>query len=224
MSVIRVDGPARLYIGDMACGAPASGEANTWSMSSSWDPNPGTNHTAHFSELGVTENGVQISINNAMHRVNSDDCGGSEGMPAEFLMMNTNAVIRGVLVRYAETLTALGQAFSGCFNSEEGKTFLPGTPYFASGNGFSLLIIGFAARWYFPKCEMATQPREFNISSTERKTSFSINAYPVFNAVSGLSPDGTLYIKHSTGGGAMVPECAPSAYGGEKAVPSGVST
>ena len=211
MSVIKIDGPARLYIGDMCC-KPENN--NAWAQAEDWSPT-GQNASATFQELGVTENGVQVSFNNSMHRINSDDYGGNEGVPAELLMMSANAIIRGTLVRYGDNDQALALAVAGLYYpfTKEGTTYLPGTAYFGNNYGFSLLIIGFANRFYFPKCEMVSQPREFNISSTERKTSFSIQAYPVYGDASGYGSidgnetgTGVLYRKYGNGS-PFYPEC-----------------
>lgn len=188
--IIRVDGPAHLYVGEQDCNA--TGVANA------------TN------ELGITENGVQISINTLTHRVNSDDMGGAEGNPAELIVMGANATIRGVMVKYNEA-TAFGVMTSGLYNTTEGSLVLPGTPFFAGNYGFSLKIQGFRQWYYFPKCEMASQPREFNLSTTERKTSFSILAYPIH-----LSGSSSILYTTGEGGVQTVANCA-NAYGGSKA-------
>lgn len=220
MSIIRVDGPARLFVGPMACACDS-----TFNAAQSWSPG-GSDTT--FKELGVTENGVQISFNTPMHRVNSDDCGGNEGFPAEWIMMGASATIRGVLTRYSEDITALSKVMSGVYAERDtlpdGTTLLPGTPYFGSGYGFSLLVIGFATRHFFPKCEMATQPREFNISSTERKTSFSVQAYPVYTTglCDGVETNAGVVYRRYSGGDVVVPECKPKAYGGSAGVPQGI--
>lgn len=161
---IRVDGPARLYAGDLDC---------HWT---------GTFESLHMKELGITENGVQVSVNQLTHRVNSDDMGGAEGNPAEILIMGSTATIRGVIVKYPSDRTRLGQIFSGIGGIGEGWTWLPGSPLFAGGGGFSFLIWGYTTYFYFPRCEMVTQPREFNISTTERKTSFAIQALPIHDS------------------------------------------
>lgn len=216
MSVIRVDGPARLYIGAMARNELSA----TWEAYEEFNPEDYVDSSVPgfvappFQALGITESGVQISVTNSMQRVNADAYGGSEGTPAEFVMMGATAVVRAVLVRYSPSHIALGHAINGCFSGVEGETFIPGTPYFASNNGFSLLVLGTFARWFFPKCEMATQPREFNVSTTERKTSVSFNAYPVFvNGPTTGSRKGILYKKHANTM-AILPECAPYGYGG----------
>lgn len=164
--VIYVDGPAKLYIGEANCNATAFVA-------------PGATDRA----LGFTENGLQVSVNTLTHRVNSDDCGGAEGNPAEILIMGAQGTIRGVMVKYYED--AFADLMSGVFEGSEMigiPTPLPGTAVFANGYGCSVWAVGKNITYWFPKCEFASQPREFNISTTERKTSFTINAYPVLNA------------------------------------------
>ena len=187
--IIQVEGPALLYVG----------AANY----------TGTNiptENSGMTQLGVTESGVSVSISNLTHRVNSDDCGGSEGNPAEILSMGSQATIRGSLVKYNGN--AVSSVMSGFYGDAEGSTVLPGTPVFASNRGFSLFISGYAVTYYFPKCEFASQPREFNLSTTEKKTSFGITAYPVMC-------DGVLLLySKGTNGSGMIYPCAPDAYGG----------
>lgn len=156
---IFVDGPARLYIGPQACLATEYADFGSNNM------------------IGYTESGLQVSINYLTHRVNSDDCGGGEGNPAEMLVMGATATIRGTMVKY-ET-TAINSLMAGLYGAAEGSVKLPGTPVFAGGYGFAFWAVGVNGSFYFPKCEWASAPREFNISTTERKTSFTVNAYPV---------------------------------------------
>ena len=189
--LIRVDGPAQIYVGPSDCNAsqfPAS--------------------LANFKALGVTENGLQISINTLTHRVNSDDMGGGEGNPAEMLVMGTAGTIRGVMVKYGSL--ALADLMTGLYGGTEGRTPIPGTPIFASGYGFGVVVRGAARSYYFPKSELASTPREFNVSSTERKTSFTFNAHPIYLGTNSTS--GVIYIPDNTGT-LLAPECS-DAYGG----------
>lgn len=157
---IYVDGPALIYIGAASCTASAYAA-------------PSSNEL----ELGYTENGAQISVQTLTHRVNSDDCGGAEGNPAEILAMGAQGNIRGSMVKYNPS--AWVDLINGLYGlGEAGLTALPGTPIFQSNLGVGFWIIGVNGSYYFPRCEM-TQPREFNISATERRTSFSATAYPV---------------------------------------------
>lgn len=190
---IQVDGPATLFIGPSNCEAAGFPEGSSWSSS----------------ELGITESGVQVSINTMTHRINSDDRGGSEGTPAEMLIMGGQATIRGTLVKYAPA--AFSSVVTGLYNKAAGTVPLPGTPLFAGNYGFGLMIVGYQSSFFFPKCEMASQPREFNLSSTERKTSFSITAYPIYLS----SGEGVVYYS-KTGTNKIVPYC-DDAYGGSLA-------
>lgn len=165
---IYVDGPAQLYIGAQNC------EASAYTA-------PGNDSR----ELGITESGVQVSYQTMTHRVNSDDCGGGEGNPAEILVMGAQGTIRGTMVKYNPN--AVGDLMSGLYGLSNGGVRLPGTAIFANNYGIGFWIIGNNISYYFPKCEMATTPREFNVSTTERKTSFTINAYPVMSSASALA-------------------------------------
>ena len=188
---IQVDGPATLYIGACNCDATGFPESSSWPSF----------------ELGITESGVQVSINTMTHRINSDDRGGSEGTPAEMLIMGGQATIRGTLVKYAPS--AFNSVVSGLYNKTAGTVPLPGTPLFAGNYGFGLMVVGYQQSYYFPKCEMASQPREFNLSSTERKTSFSVTAYPIYLS---STSEGVVYYNKS-GTNKIVPAC-DDAYGG----------
>lgn len=156
---IYVDGPAVLMFGNASCTASAY-VAPTDSSAT---------------ELGITESGLQVSVNTMTHRVNSDDMGGGEGNPAEILIMGAQGQIRGTLVKYNPA--AWGDLISG-LNGGVGFG-LPGTPLFAGGYAFSFWVVGTNSTLWFPMCEIASTPREFNFSTTERKTSFGVTAYPV---------------------------------------------
>lgn len=162
---IFVDGPAVLAIGPANCTASAYVAPNT----------SGTGATDHI--LGYTDNGLQVSINTLTHRVNSDDNGGGEGNPAEMLLVGAIGNIRGTLVKYADP-AAWATLITGINGGTDGVFPMPGTALFASGYGFACWAIGTYKTFYFPKCELASSPREFNISTTERRTSFGITAYP----------------------------------------------
>lgn len=156
LRTIYVDGPAAILFGNADC------SASTFASYSG------------ATELGITDNGVQVSINTLTHRVNSDDEGGSEGNPAEILIMGALANIRGTLVKYNPA------AWDDLISGINGGVFsLPGTPMFAGGYGFGFWVVGRNTSLYFPKSEMATTPREFNFSTTERRTTFGVTAYPV---------------------------------------------
>lgn len=194
MALICVDGPALIYVGPQDCAATGV---------------PALTAVNNFYELGITESGVQISVGGQVHRVMSDDMGGSEGMPAELLYMGATASIRGVLVKYnGDNINML---ISGVNKAgDEGSIALPGTPVFAAGYGFSIAIQGRQKVFYFPKCELISNPREFNISSTERKTSFTATAYPVYI---GDSCAGSIYYTADVTS-SVCPGCS-CGYGGE---------
>lgn len=187
---IRVDGPATIYVGSHDCTATA--------------------YALMTNALGVTESGVQISYNTKTHRVNCDDMGGSEGDPAELLVMGGQATIRGVMVKVNESV--LADLRSGLYNTAEGSLPIPGTPLFAGGFGFGVTIVGAVTGYYFPKCELASQPREWNVSSQETKTSFSFTAYPIYTQVGSGPVAGHVYFRQAESG-LIVPECS-TAYGG----------
>lgn len=199
--MIIVPGPVALYAGGAECNV-AGGAQGSVSL-------------ADMVRLGQTENGVQVSISNRAHRVNVDDMGGSQGAPAELIYLGSSASIRGVIVDYGEpNAAAVGNGVKqalwgiarglrfidndGNKGDEDGEIAAPGTPLFEYGYGFSLLLVGSSLSYYFPRCELATAPREWNVSSLERKTSFTANAYEV-PVVSNNSYDGRcLYMLNPT--------------------------
>lgn len=181
LPMIQVEGPARFYIGAQNCNA-----VQYLAISPT---------TATF--LGIGESGAQLSITTQTQRVNSDDNGGSEGSPAEIILLGSTASIRTTFVKY--NANSWASIVSGVSNSTvssegavtyqsptEGVFFLPGTPIFGGAKGFSLWIQGATRTYYFPKCEMASQPREFNVSTDAKKTSVTCTAYPVYSGSSGF--------------------------------------
>lgn len=181
--MIIVPGPVQLWAGGAIC--KVSGSSGSVDLSS-------------MERLGQTENGVQISISNRAHRVNVDDMGGTSGAPAELINLGASASIRGVMVDYGppnaatdsdakRMLWAIARGLRYPWATDgieqEGDIAAPGTPLFEFGYGFSFFLIGVGASYYFPRCEFASAPREWNVSSTERKTSFTCTAYeiPVIN-------------------------------------------
>lgn len=186
---IYVDGPAAIYFGVASCTASAYVA-----------PVLGTNAT----ELGITESGLQVSINTLTHRVNSDDMGGGEGNPAEILIMGAQGQIRGTLVKYNPA--AWDDLISGLNGG--GGFGLPGTPLFAGGYGFSFWAVGTNATLWFPMCEIASTPREFNISTTERKTSFGVTAYPVKYTVTDNGVSYCTQALYFTGSGIPTATCS----------------
>lgn len=148
--------------------------------------------------LGITESGVQIAINNLTTPVNTDDMGGTEGFPAEIINMAATANIRGVLVdynaHYAGNNQSQGQQSStfwkavnrnlerGIYSASGSSNTSPpiGSSYFGDNYGFSLRISGTTSSYVFPRCSLLDSPREFNLSTGAKKTSFTFTAYPIF--------------------------------------------
>lgn len=167
--MIQVEGPARFYVGAQDCAA--------------------TSYAAYSSAvlLGIAENGAQVSIGGNTKPVYSDDNGGSSGTPAELIWVGSNASIRGTLVKY--NASSADSVINGAYatSTDVGIVVqLPGTPLFAGGFGFGVWIVGNQKTYYFPKCELATQPREFNVSTDAKKVAFSFTAYPVYSGTSGF--------------------------------------
>lgn len=193
LPMIQVEGPARFYVGAQDCAAVAYAAYTDATM------------------LGIAENGAQISIGGNTHPVHSDDNGGADGTPAELLWMGSTASIRGTLVKF--NADASNSIINGAYATSSAVGIivqLPGTPLFAGGFGFGVWIVGNQKSYYFPKCELATQPREFEISTREKKVSFSFNAYPVYSGSSGF-----LYFTGSGSGLYSPADC--NGYGGSVA-------
>ena len=173
--MIVIEGPAVLYYGAASCDDPLV-DAYTFT-----------------NKLGITESGIQISIQNAIMPVNTDDMGGTEGFPAEYINMSTTGSIRGTLIDYNAGVSGDGwktiadNLEIGCLNfSGGGKTPSIGKSYFGDSYGFSFMIKGNSASYVFPRCSLLDAPREFTLSTGVKKTTFTITAYPVFNfAISG---------------------------------------
>lgn len=183
--MIIVPGPVQVYAGSAICKAPSN--SDTYNISD-----------LGLVRLGQTEAGVNVSISNRAHRVNVDDMGGAQGSPADLIYLGSSAAIRGTLVDYGDpsgnsVSASVKKALWGisrglriteadnALNSTvfEGDIVAPGTPLFDSGYGFSLLLVGVKVVYLFPKCEFASNPREWNVSSMERRTSFTVSAYEI---------------------------------------------
>lgn len=174
--MIIVPGPVQLWVGAATC----SSLSDQFSVDMSG-----------MTRLGQTENGVQVSISNRAHRVNVDDMGGTQGAPAELINLGSSASIRGVMVDYGPPNSAANDVKKKIWEiarglrdpwatgTIEGDIAAPGTPLFEFGYGFSFFLIGVGSSYFFPKCEFASQPREWNVSSLERKTSFTCTAYEI---------------------------------------------
>jgi hypothetical protein len=190
LPMIQVEGPARFYVGAQNCVATEYADYTGMTF------------------LGVAENGAQISVSGNVHQVYSDDNGGSSGVAAEILWMGATASVRGTLVKFNGT--AANSVINGAYatSTDVGIVVqLPGTPLFAGGFGFGVWIVGSQKTYYFPKCELASQPRDFEISTREKKVSFTFNAHPVYAGNSGR-----LYFTGSGGGLYEPADC--NGYGG----------
>lgn len=175
--MIFIEGPAILYYGDAFCSELDSDDLKP--------SNPANINR----KLGITESGVNIAINNQTQPVHTDDMGGPEGFPAEILNMAATASIRGVLVDYAAGETGTGwktvaqrlELGISSGTGTQGTTPLIGSSYFGDNYGFSLKIVGRTSSYVFPRCSLLESPREFNLSTGAKKTSFTFTAYPIFN-------------------------------------------
>ena len=170
-----IDGPAVIYAGPMMCDATAY----TSPTSSVSGGQLGT-------LVGFTDGGVTISYQTMTHRINGDEYGGSEGMPAELLILGGLASIRATLVKWDNSAIEK-RIMSGAniLNGDDGEIPGIGAAYFGQGYGFSFWVIGknSGMGYLFPKCELATQAKQWNISSLERRLSLSVQAYCVYNKV-----------------------------------------
>lgn len=206
---LYIDGPSEIYFGATQCDATAYASPDDADVDTYL--------------LGETESGVTISYATNMHRISMDRYGGGEGVPAEMLIMSGQASVRGVIVGWGykkgsatasvDTWQAFRAMAAGAYQdptgqvtatvdkSRLGSSPLPGTPYFGDGYGFSLWVVGRNKSYLFPKCDCASQPREWNISSLEKKMSLNVTAYPI--PVSGN------YVVYFTGagGGLLLPDC-----------------
>lgn len=166
-----VDGPAALYCGPAKCGA--------------------TDYVPYASGflVGLTDGGVTISYQTITHRINGDEYGGAEGMPAELLILGGMASIRTTIVKWAEN--GFKRLIAGAnLVADDGQIPALASPYFSDNYGFAFWVVGKGLSYYFPKCELATQPRTWNISSLERRMDLSIQALCIFNATNESSGSG----------------------------------
>lgn len=165
MASYVIEGPAVLFYGAANCAA------------NEYEQAPAGNGTQYV--LGITESGVSLSTSLMTHRLSTDVYGGTEGPPADLLVLGGQASIRGTLVKWgADSLKALT---TGLFYQEgftgHGVFPWPGEGVWGGGHGFSIWVVGSIKSYYFPRCELASQPREWNISALERRMSLNINAY-----------------------------------------------
>lgn len=162
-----VDGPAVIYYGEQDCSAAQY--MNVGNLSGKL--------------LGFTDGGVAISYQTMTHRINGDEYGGSEGMPAEQLILGGQASIRATIVKWETGAFEDLMCGANAMVPEDGTIPCLGKPYFSSQYGFSFWVIGLSQKdgYYFPKCELASQPRQWNVSSLERRMSLSVQAYSILS-------------------------------------------
>ena len=179
-----IDGPAAIYFGEQNCSASGYISPNDES----------TANVKYGTLLGYTDGGASISYQTMTHRINGDEYGGSEGMAAEQLILGGQATIRSLIVKW--NVGAFQQIMTGAnYLNNDGMIPPIGTAYFGSKLGFSFWVLGRGQGsanpgkgYYFPKCELATQPRQWNVSSLERRMELNVLAYCLFNAGSNGDP------------------------------------
>lgn len=171
-----IDGPATIWYGAPDCNA--SNYRKTYEDS-----------TYNATLVGITESGVSVSTQLMTHRLNSDEYGGPEGPPADILTLGATASIQGTLVKWNNAAYFALQA--GLRGATPGRAPWPGVGIYSGGNtkqgyAWSFWIVGSKCAYYFPKCELASQPKEWNISALERRMNLNITAYAV--GIFGASP------------------------------------
>lgn len=159
-----VDGPAAIFYSQQDCEAT------------------GYKAVANANLLGLTEGGATISYQLMLHRINGDEYGGSEGMPAEQLILGAQATIRAQITKWAPG--AFDDLKVGAYmgNADPGTIPKIGSPYFSRRYGYAFWVVAYGEGkgYYFPKCELATQPKQWNVSSLERRVDLNVLAYNVF--------------------------------------------
>lgn len=172
MASYYIEGPAVLWIGASDCNAKQYKGVAQGGWTEGESPNQIVHATAEL--LGITESGVTISNRLMTHRISTDDYGGPEGPPAELLILGATASLQGVLVKWGEK--GYGLLKSGLRSVKEGQAPWPGHGVYGGEHAFGIWVIGSKYAYYFPKCELATQPREWNISALERRMNLNITA------------------------------------------------
>lgn len=158
MATYLIEGPAVLYYGAANCNATA------------YDASGKT-------LLGITESGITISSQLMTHRISTDEYGGPEGPPAEILTLGGQASIQGTLVKWSSTGFNAMQA--GLKGMPPGRAPFPGHGVYGGKYAWAFWVVGSKCAYYFPKCELASQPKEWNISALERRMNINIIAYAV---------------------------------------------
>ena len=165
-----IEGPATIYYGAGNCNATEYLEIITKADAADLG-------SVNATILGVTETGVTISTQLMTHRISADDYGGNEGPPAELLILGASASIQGTLVKWGKD--AFEDLKAGLRNVTPGHVPWPAHGVFG-GSGqhlYAFWVVGSKRAFYFPKCELATQPREWQISVLERRMNLNITAY-----------------------------------------------
>lgn len=162
-----VDGPAVIYFGAQSCSP-----SGYTSISS-----------GNGTLLGFTDGGVSINYQTMTHRINGDEYGGAEGMPAEQLILGGQASIRATIVKWNQGAFERIMCGANQMSPQDGTIPLIAKPYFGSQYGFSFWVVGLGNTdaYWFPKCELATQPKTWNVSSLEKRMNLSVQAYSVLS-------------------------------------------
>lgn len=206
--MIVIEGPAIIFYGPAFCAEPTATTSGSSTYADTIDQ-----------KLGITESGVQVSIQNNVMPVNTDDMGGTEGFPAEYINMAATGSIRGTLVDYDaggtgdKWKTVSENLELGLFRLDRSldTTQTPniGESYFGKHHGFSLKIAGNSASFIFPRCSLLDSPREFTLSTGVKKTTFSFTAYPIFEfaIVDGVNSCTKAFLYRKYEGGAEFAGC-----------------
>ena len=160
-----IEGPATIYFGGGNC------------LASGYAPIVTEGNGVNAQLLGVTETGVTISSQLMTHRISSDEYGGTEGPPAELLTLGATASIQGTLVKWGAG--AFENLKSGLRNVRAGHIPWPAQGVYSGNYFFAFWVVGAKTSYYFPRCNLATQPREWQISVLERRMNLNITAEAV---------------------------------------------
>lgn len=207
--MIVIEGPAIIFYGPAFCAEPTATPSGS----------TGTYADTIDQKLGITESGVQVSIQNNIMPVNTDDMGGTEGFPAEYINMAATGSIRGTLVDYdagstgdhwktvSENLELGLYSIDRTYDTFQTPNI--GESYFGKGHGFSLKIAGNSSSFIFPRCSLLDAPREFTLSTGVKKTTFTFTAYPIFNFVinNGVNTCTKAFLYRKYDGGAEFAGC-----------------
>ena len=159
MASYVIEGPAVIWYGAQECDAAAYKSIAS----------------ANASLLGVTESGVTISSQLMTHRISTDEYGGQEGPPAEILTLGAQASVQGVLVKWSAD--GFADIQSGLRGTTSGRAPFPGHGVYGGGYAYAFWVVGSDSSYYFPKCDLASQPKEWNVSALERRMNLNVTAY-----------------------------------------------